>query len=166
MAGLKSILKCYGCKEDFRREELISYCSPNSKTSHNYCPKCYEEKISRENFSQTVCKIFGLKSPGPRIWKERQRIKETYGYTDETISDCLKYIYEIKGMKKLSESLYLVNPINVDQMMKLKRNQEIRKNLFDNAAQQNYNIKYINVRENKLKENITLDNLNDLLYQD
>lgn len=159
----KSTLKCHECKEVFRREELISYCSPNAKTSFNYCPKCYEAKIARENFSNTVCKIFGLKAPGPRIWKERERIQQTYGYTDETICDCLRYVYEVNKAKKLSESLCLVTPTNVEKMTQLKRSQQYQRGLLNEAAKKEYKIEYIEVRENDSEKQVELNDLDELL---
>lgn len=156
----KTTLKCYGCKEDFLREEIINYCSPRAKTGHNYCPKCYKEKLAREEFYETVCKIFGLKAPGPRIWTDRERIQKKYGYTDETIIDCLKYIYEVQGIKKLTESLSLVTPINVDKMMAYKRAQNFRKNLFNEAMKNNYRYEKITVRENNDEEESDLYDLN------
>ena len=163
MAGLKPTLKCHECKEVFPREQMIFYCSPCAKTGYNYCQACYANKIAREKFSQTVCQIFGLKAPGPRIWKERERIQNTYGYTDETISDCLRYIYEVNKTKKLAESLCLVTPSNVEKMMQLKRTQEFRKNVINEAMNTTYNIKYIDVRENEDKENLELEDPNDFL---
>lgn len=34
--------KCHGCSQVFRREELIDYTSPGTKTMFSYCPKCLE----------------------------------------------------------------------------------------------------------------------------
>ena len=113
--------KCYGCKQSFLREELINYASPSGATLYSYCPKCYQEKISRDKFAQKVCVIFGLKTPGPRIWAERKRLINTYGYTDDTIIDCLDYIYNIENKKKLSESICLVNPTTINRMLKYKQ---------------------------------------------
>lgn len=163
---MKPTLTCHNCKEVFKREEIISYASPGTKTSYNYCPKCYKEKLAREKFSQTVCQIFGLKSPGPRIWAERERLKNTYGYTDETICDCLKYIYEINKTKKLAESLYLVTPTNVEKMMKMKRDQEFRKDVIEEAMNTKYNVKYIDVRENENDNKKELDDLNAIALMD
>lgn len=106
--------KCHGCGENFLRDQLIDYASPNAKTLYSYCQKCYKEKIAKDKFSEKVCSIFGLKKPGPRIWQDRKRIQEKYGYTDDVIVDCLDYIYNIKKLKKLSESLCLVTPLNVE----------------------------------------------------
>ena len=86
--------KCFTCKQPFPKEELIDYASENSNVTHHYCKICYAEKIARDNFSNTVCRIFGLKTPGPRIWAERKRIQDKYGYTDNTIVECLLYLYE------------------------------------------------------------------------
>jgi uncharacterized protein YqeY len=41
---VKKTLKCYKCKEDTLREEIVAYASPNAKVLHNYCPKCLAEK--------------------------------------------------------------------------------------------------------------------------
>ena len=116
-------LKCYGCKESFPKSQLINYASIHAKNAQNYCPKCLKEKQDREFFAEKVCKIFGLKSPGPRIWTERKRLIDNYGYTDSIIIDCLDYIYNIEKKKKLSESLFLVNPVMVDKMVQYKKSQ-------------------------------------------
>ena len=114
--------QCYGCKQPFRKTELVDYAAPGTKTMHSYCPKCLEEKHQREDFSNKVCQIFGIKSPGPIIWTQRKKLMETYGYTDNTIIDCLDYLYNIKNMKKLSETLVLVTPKSVNEMMEYKKN--------------------------------------------
>lgn len=59
--------------------------------------------------------------PGPRIWTERKRLIDTYGYTDQTIVDCLDYLYNVKKMKKLAESLCLVTPTTVHEMLMYKK---------------------------------------------
>lgn len=115
------VLTCFGCKEKFPKEELVAYTGINANTAYNYCPKCLAEKQARERFSIQVCKIFGLKSPGPRIWAERKRLIETFGYTDDIIIDCLEYIYKVEKKKKLAESLCLVNPVTVDHMRTYKK---------------------------------------------
>lgn len=116
----KATLKCFGCKQEFRREELISYTPVTAKNAYNYCKDCLKEKQARERFSDKVCSIFGIKAPGPRIWTERKRIMNTYGYTDDIIIDCLEYIYKIQKCKKLSESLCLITPTNVARMINWK----------------------------------------------
>lgn len=86
---------CHGCKQSFRKSELIDYASPGAKTMYSYCSKCLEEKHSRENFSNKVCSIFGIKTPGPLIWTQRKRLQDTYGYTDDIIVECLDYLYNV-----------------------------------------------------------------------
>ena len=81
--------KCAGCKQEFRKDELIQYATLSGKTTYWYCKDCYEEKLAREKFSNKICEIFGIKSPGPRIWTERKRLRDKYGYTDNTIIECL-----------------------------------------------------------------------------
>lgn len=115
--------QCFGCKEKFPKEQLVDYAAPGTKVMHSYCPKCLAEKQEKVRFQEAVCSIFGIKSPGPRIWAERKRLIDKYGYTDGTIIDCLDYIYKVKKAKKLAESLYLVTPTMVEEMMSYKRSQ-------------------------------------------
>ena len=152
----KATLKCFECKQDFRREELINYTPLNSKIAHNYCRKCLEEKQQRENFSNKVCTIFGIKAPGPRIWTERKRLMDTFGYTDEIIIDCLDYIYNVENKKKLSESLYLVNPVSVDHMMTYKKRIENNNQQLVKAMANTKPVEiFVSARRNtkKIKEN-------------
>lgn len=148
----KATLQCYKCKQQFLREELVEYARPDAITFHRYCPQCLAEQKLRDLFSKTVCNIFGIKAPGPRIWTERKRLIDTYGYTDQTIIDCLNYIYEVEKVKKLSESLCLVNPPTVERMMKYKKQQEYEQNKIVNAIAMNA---YTNIKPQRIhiKEN-------------
>lgn len=128
--------KCYECKESFRKTELVEYFSASGKTSHWYCPKCLKEKQSRENFSNKVCEIFGIISPGPRLWTERKRLQNKYGYTDDTLIDCLEYIYKVEKKKILAESLCLINPVTIDKMIQYKKSLNVKANNFSRAMQQ------------------------------
>lgn len=116
--------KCHGCGEEIRKDEMIQYASATGKTMYWYCKPCYEEKIARERFSKKVCKIFQLKSPGPLIWTQRKHLKQKYGYTDDTIADCLEFLYEVQHRNTLVESLGLVTPKNVAAMKVWKAQQK------------------------------------------
>lgn len=116
--------KCHGCKQDIRKDEMIQYSSLSGKTSYWFCKDCYEERLARERFSLKVCQIFGLKSPGPVIWSQRQNIKNKYGYTDDAIVDCLEYIFNVRKFNKLYESLGLVNPRSMEEMRKWRANKK------------------------------------------
>ena len=140
--------KCFGCKESINKSEIIDYASPGSTVIHHYCKSCYNEKIAKDKFAETVCRIFGLKTPGPRIWKERQRLQEKYGYTDQLIVDCLIFLYEEKKIKKLSESLYLVNPSNINQMIIWKQNLKNKTSPLINAMKQSFNTILTPIQEN------------------
>jgi hypothetical protein len=118
--------KCAGCKQDIRKDEMIQYASLSGKTTYWYCKDCYAERLAREKFSLKVCEIFGIKSPGPRIWTERKRLKNTYGYTDDAIVDCLDYIYNVVKKDKLAESLVLVNPHNMANMKAWRADRQAR----------------------------------------
>ena len=149
---MSSTKKCHGCNQVFRREELIDYASPGPKTMYSYCPKCLEEKHAREAFSIKVCTIFGLKSPGPRIWTERKRLYDKYGYTDNVIIDCLEYIYYVEKKKKLVESLCLVTPYMVDKMMKYKNKQAAQAASLVRAMNTEMTEYVVPIRENVSKK--------------
>ena len=151
--------KCFGCKQDIRKDEMIQYTSFSGKTSHWFCKSCYEEKLARERFQNKVCEIFGIKSPGPLIWTQRKRLRDEYGYTDDAIIDCLEYIYNVEHMDKLKESLGLVNPRSMENMKKWRT---IKKGQASSvaAAIANTNIqeRKVIIRENKKKRaEINLD---------
>ena len=157
--------QCHGCKQSFRKTELVEYFSASGKTSNWYCPKCLEEKKEREYFSDTICSIFGLKSPGPVIWTQRKRLHNKYGYTDATILDCLEYMYKVEHYHKLSETLGLVTPTNVEKMLRYKKSQDYQKNVIASAAQ---NEKYVEVpvaiRESHQEQEKVFLNPDDFLY--
>lgn len=145
---MKVTRKCYGCKNDFRKEELVQYAGLNAKTAQWYCVDCLTAKQARERFSNKVCQIFGIKAPGPRIWTERKRLQDTYGYTDDTIIDCLDYIYNVQGTKKLSESLVLVKPQTIDKMTRWKYTKEAEASRMVQAATQKMKEYVVPIKEN------------------
>ena len=153
--------QCYACKQQFRKTELIDYASPFAKIPHSYCSKCLAEKQERERFSDKVCSIFGIKSPGPRIWTERKRLHDTFGYTDDLIIDCLDYIYNVEKHKNCVESLFLVQPPMVERMRAYKK-----KTQNDVVSPQNKITEYVvPVREN-ISKKPTLLNPDDFLDDD
>lgn len=149
---MKSTRKCHGCSEEFRIEELLQYSTVSGKTSYWFCRDCYEKKIEREKFSNKVCEIFGIKSPGPRIWTERKRLKDKFGYTDQVIIDCLEYIYNVEQTKKLAESLTLVRPATIERMMKYKKVQQNKAELFNAASKQEMKEYVVPIKESEKKK--------------
>ena len=151
--------KCAGCGQNIHKDEMIQYFSPSGKTSYWFCKNCYEDKLARERFQMKVCQIFGLKSPGPVIWTQRKRLRDTYGYTDDAIVDCLEYIYNVKHMNKLTESLGLVGPRSMNEMKVWRANQKATASSIAAAIAHTTTKEYlVPVRENnKKKEEINLD---------
>lgn len=139
---------CHDCRQSFLREQLIDYASPGAKTLNSYCPVCYEKKIAREKFAEKVCIIFGRKTPGPQIWTERKRLQDKYGYTDDIIVDCLDYIYNVLKKKKLVDSLCLINPTTVDNMLKYKSTIKAKNNNLIEAMQMKTREYIVPIREN------------------
>lgn len=157
--------QCAGCKESFRKEELVQYFSSTGKTSAWYCHDCLLEKQAREKFFLKVCQIFCLKAPGPRIWTERKRLRDKYGYTDDTIVDCLDYIYNVQKKDKLTESLALVNPTSVAAMKKWKSQKKaLGGSLIAAASQSQVQEKVIDIPEDINQKRVV--RLDDGLFDD
>ena len=151
--------KCSGCKQEFHKDEMIQYATLSGKTIYWFCKKCYEEKLAREKFSNKVCSIFGIKSPGPRIWTERKRLRNTYGYTDDAIVDCLDYIYNVVKKDKLAESLILVNPQNMANMKSWRATKQAQAGCIAAAMVNTQTTEYVvpTKENNYKKEEINLD---------
>lgn len=156
---MKFTRKCTGCGEEFRKDEMIEYSSLSGKTCKWYCKSCYEEKLAREKFSNKICSIFGIKAPGPRIWTERKRLQNKYGYTDDTIIECLDYIYNVLKMDKLTDSLTLVNPRSMIKMQAWKSMQAGKASSIAASIANTQTVDYlVPVQENKnSKKEINLD---------
>lgn len=157
--------KCAGCKQDIRKDEMVQYFSSTGKTSRWFCHTCLMEAQARERFSNKVCEIFGIKSPGPVIWTQRKRLRDKYGYTDDAIVDCLEYIYNVEHMDKLAESLGLVGPRSMANMKAWRADQKARASSIAAAIANTETHEYIvPVQERKKKkEEISLD---DGLFDD
>ena len=151
--------KCFGCKQDIHKDEMIQYSSVTGKTTHWFCKSCYEEKLARERFQLKVCSIFGIKSPGPLIWTQRKKLQEVYGYTDDAIIDCLEYIYEVKKMNKLKESLGLVGPRSMSEMKQWRAQKKAQAGVIAAAIANMETKEYVvPIKENtRKKEEINLD---------
>ena len=156
--------KCHGCGQDIHKDEMIQYSTVSGKTSYWFCKNCYEEKMARERFQIKVCQIFGIKSPGPLIWTQRKRLRDEYGYTDDAIVDCLDYIYNVEHMKKLKESLGLVNPKSMANMKAGRAEKKARAGSIAAAIANTETKEYIvPIKENKKKKKEI--NLDDALLE-
>lgn len=156
---------CFDCKKEFPKEQMVEYASITSNYMHWYCKACLEKKQARDNFSMTVCQIFGLKTPGPRIWREREAIMKKYGYTDSTIIDCLEYVYNVEKKKKLSESLYFVTPPMVEKAKRWKKSEEYKAMELARATQMSFHERFVQVQENT-QSNKKIFNADDYLVEE
>ena len=51
--------KCWKCKDNFRKDELVDYCAPGYKTYHSYCKKCLKEQQDFDALKLKIVSIFG-----------------------------------------------------------------------------------------------------------
>lgn len=137
---------CAICKEKLPALEALRY-----KDNKWYCKACFAEKANREWFSSQICLIFGIEAPGQRLWTDRKRLQNTYGYTDKVIIETLRYITEVKHIKLKVVSLGLVTPTMVDEMVAYKRNikrtEEMLNNLVKKSNITNANRRIVNYHD-------------------
>ena len=95
---------------------------------------------------------------------QRKRLRDTYGYTDDAIVDCLEYIYNVEHMNKLKESLGLVNPRSMANMKAWRADQKARASSLVAAAATMETKEYIVPINEKKKKKEKL-NLDDALLE-
>lgn len=141
--------RCWKCHDNFRKDELVDYCAPGYKTYHSYCKKCLREQQDFDALKLKIVSIFGNDQKlWPRIMRDRKRLITQYGYTDNTISDCLDYLYNVLKLKVLSKSLCLVTPTNIEKMKQYKRQQSAAAGQLAAAAAIKIIEKPVSIREN------------------
>lgn len=140
--------KCYGCDKSFPKDELITYAPEGTKTFHNYCHNCYEDKLARERFTAKIQELFGVKKPGPRVWTERKRLMDKYGYTSDSIVECLEYVYKTKKAKPIEANLVLINPTSMEEMRQHRNTQENKSYMMAAAMQMETKEYVVPIKEN------------------
>ncbi len=146
---MRSTLKCSVCKQSFDRNTIVQYTPIFNKIAKNYCPDCLKLRQEQDRFAMTVCKIFQLEFPTPRIWKNRSDLQKKYGYTDKVITDCLEYLYFVEKKTVLSESLTLVTPTTVDAMIRYKNRQQVQGQSIARSTTTSYTKKIVNMEAEK-----------------
>ena len=150
---MKPTLKCYKCGEQVPRGDLVEYVTKRSKNPHRYCPTCLKTILDAENFCDKITEFYKDNISWPTINKRKRLLYETYGYTDQTIIDCLEYAYKVKGYVVLEKVLGIIKPPLVEEMLQYKKVQDFKENQIVNAIIDNTN-KTQNLPQIKIRENM------------
>lgn len=89
-------VKCAECGVAVEKNETVRY------KNKNYHSLCLVERQERDELHETICELFKLKSPGPRVFTQIKRFKEE-GLSYVGIKQALLYFYEVKGNSTTSE---------------------------------------------------------------
>jgi hypothetical protein len=89
MAG-KTSVKCNLCGAQVEKLEGVNY---KDKWYHHHC---HDLVLDKEELMTYICRVFGLKAPGPKVYSQRKNFIEKYGYTDRGMLNALKYHYEVQ----------------------------------------------------------------------
>lgn len=92
-------IQCAECKNIVIKADGIEYTTQTAKTRF-FHPDCFAKFKAREDLQVYICRLFGLKAPGPANNILRKRFIEQFNYTDKGILQTLQYAYEVKKMGK------------------------------------------------------------------
>lgn len=167
---LKPTLKCHKCGEQFPRDDLVEYVTRRAINPQRFCPQCLKKIQEEEYFYKRITEFYKDDISWSTINKRRKALYETYGYTDNTIIDCLEYAYTVKGYVVLEKILGIVKPPLVEEMLQYKREKEFKENKIVNAIIDSFTdtreLPKIHVRENmKPKKKTTWDDENYLFME-
>ena len=147
------VYKCFECKENVLADDAVK------ADGHCFHPKCYGIVLDKKNLMAYICKLFGLKSPGPVIYSQRKTFMEKYKYTDAGMLKTLQYLYEVQKTKieGAKERIGLI-PYAYDEAQEYFKKegikkQEIARKMADAIANQKTEIIYIkNIRKEEPKK--------------
>lgn len=83
-------VKCYYCEQQVEKTEAVKY------KKMNYHPKCCELKMAKDELCDYICKLYGLKRPGPTINSQIANLLQTYpSFTYKGLKEALVYYHEV-----------------------------------------------------------------------
>lgn len=136
-------VKCFECKWNVEKDGAISV------DGHYYHTACYQKVLDRKELFTYVCKLFGLKTPGPVIYSQRKSFAEKYGYTDAGMLKTLIYLYDVKKTKidgaqqRIGLIPYAYEEAQEYFTAEEKRKQEITQRIAENIKTQKIEIIHI-----------------------
>lgn len=110
---------CYRCKEKLERTEAAK---EKDKYFHPECLVLHQEAADLYSY---ICFLFGLKTPGPRIYTQIKTYIEKNNYTYNGIKLALKYFFEVKHNNTSIETIGIV-PYVYDEAQEYFKNTEHR----------------------------------------
>ena len=103
-------MRCVTCKKLIEGENFIVY---NGKGVASCSAACFasflsaeKEKEDRNYLYKTICRIFYIKEMTGKLYAEVKRTKEEHNLTYKNMAAILHYMYDIKGVKIYSPTLF------------------------------------------------------------
>lgn len=85
---MKNSYKCRGCKTRFPREIMYSF------KDGFLCKSCYINIVEKERLYNYAKALFSVSRLPPSFFRERETLRQQYGYSDPTLECSLRYLYE------------------------------------------------------------------------
>ncbi len=107
-----ALVTCGGCGLKFdRSKENAEFIK-----GRWYHPTCAKTKHDKMDLDAYICKVFGLKTPGPVNNSLLKKYRDNYGYSYEGMLKALKYFYEVKrqSIDKAEEKIGIIPHIYQD----------------------------------------------------
>lgn len=122
------LVKCAFCEKQVDKDIAVRY---HEKNFHFECAKKQEEK---DILMEYVCKLFGLKRPGPTVYSQLKTFMEKNNYyTYKGVLNALKYFYEIQknSTKKSNQGIGIV-PYVYDEAAVYFENVDLKQEVIKN----------------------------------
>ena len=145
------LVKCAYCGDPVDKDLAEKY------KNKNFHPLCCEKQKDRDDLLAYICQLFGLKAPGPIIYRQLKLFLDKYSYyTYKGIKNSLIYFYEVqkKSTEKSNNAIGIV-PYVYDQAQeyfeKIEKQQERVASAIGNSLEDT-EVKTIVIRKNKKKK--------------
>lgn len=151
---------CPVCEKAIGNDPCIQY------KGRYYHYACHEQKIQREELLDYICKLYGFKGPGPKIFRQiKKYLTDNPSWTHLGIQQALMYFYEVKhnSVEKANEGIGIV-PYVYNEAQQYYAAQEARQKRvaeqLRNSLETTQQSVVINVdKSKKSKKEYNLDNL-------
>ncbi len=85
------LVKCSFCEYQVDKDVSVRY---NNKNFH---AACAEKQKDKDDLVEYICRLFGLKRPGPTVYSQLKNFMEKYShYTFKGVKNALIYFYEVQ----------------------------------------------------------------------
>lgn len=152
------LVKCHGCGISLEKANAIH------EGGHYWDAACIQDKRERSQLYATICRIFHLKAPGPRIYAQIKNFTTNNGYTIKGIENALVYFFDIKqnSIEKANNGIGIVPYIYEEAKQYFEIKEKQRDRVAKGAAKFKKEIRTVTLTDTTEEKKKDIFDLNDL----